>query len=67
MSARNVPYLTGAGVRVGILEAIALALPAGGSEPLILSASSAVVLFSVVVQGLSLPAVARLTLPRSRP
>ncbi len=67
MSIRNVPFLTWAGVRGGISVALALALPGSEAKSLILSATYAVVVFSVVVQGLSLPMVARLTLDRRPP
>ena len=61
MSLRNVPFLTWAGVRGGISVALALSLPPSDAKPLILSATYAVVVFSVVVQGLTLPFVARVT------
>lgn len=49
---RNVPFLTWAGVRGGISVALALALPASEAKPLILSATYAVVIFTIVVQGI---------------
>lgn len=62
LSARNVPFLTWAGVRGGISVALALSLPESGTKSLILAATYAVVLFTIVVQGLTLGAVARRTL-----
>ncbi len=60
--ARNVPFLTWAGVRGGISVALALALPDDPAKSAILSATYAVVLFSIIVQGTTLGHVARLTL-----
>ena len=60
-SARNVPFLTWAGVRGGISVALALAVPDGPSKSAILVATYAVVLFSIVVQGATLGWVARRT------
>lgn len=62
LSARNVPFLTWAGVRGGISVALALALPDGSAKPIILAATYAVVLFTVIVQGSTLGMVARRTL-----
>lgn len=61
MSIRNVPFLTWAGVRGGISVALALSLPANPAKSGILAATYAVVLFSIVVQGLTLEHVARRT------
>lgn len=61
MSLRNVPLLTWAGVRGGISVALALSLPESAAKSVILSATYAVVLFSIVVQGLTLEQVARHT------
>ena len=63
MSLRNVPFLTWAGVRGGISVALALALPDGSAKPAVLVATYGVVLFSVVVQGSTLAALARRMLP----
>ena len=60
--ARNVPFLTWAGVRGGISVALALALPDDPAKSAILSATYAVVLFSIIVQGSTLGHVARWTL-----
>lgn len=63
LSARNVPFLVWAGVRGGISVALALSVPHVEARPLILSATYAVVLFTIVVQGTTLGRVARRTLP----
>ena len=59
LSFRNVPFLTWAGVRGGISVALALALPDGSAKPAVLVATYGVVLFSIVVQGSTLAALAR--------
>ena len=51
---RAVAILTWGGLRGGISVALALALPSGAERDLILVATYAVVLFSVLVQGLSM-------------
>ena len=55
----TIPILTWGGVRGGISVALALSIPAVVERPLILAATYAVVLFTIVVQGLSLPAVVK--------
>jgi CPA1 family monovalent cation:H+ antiporter len=65
LSIRNVPFLTWAGVRGGISVALALALPDAAAKPVILAATFAVVLFTLIVQGSTVGWVASLTL-RSR-
>jgi CPA1 family monovalent cation:H+ antiporter len=55
----TVPILTWGGVRGGVCVALALTIPHTDSRPQILAATYAVVLFSLVVQGLTLPAVVR--------
>ena len=62
LSARNVPFLTWAGLRGGISVALALALPDSPAKSAILAATYAVVLFTIVVQGSTLGIVARRTL-----
>jgi CPA1 family monovalent cation:H+ antiporter len=58
----TIPILAWAGVRGGISIALALSLPESDSKPALLSATYAVVLFTLVVQGLTLPwAVRRFT------
>ncbi|MHB2210943.1 cation:proton antiporter [Methylobacterium sp. CM6257] len=61
-SARNLPFLTWAGVRGGISVALALSLPEGPDKSAILAATYAVVLFTIIVQGSTLGMVARRTL-----
>lgn len=61
MSLRNVPFLTWAGVRGGISVALALSIPDSPARSDILSATYGVVLFSIIVQGLTLGWVARRT------
>ena len=51
--------LTWGGVRGGISVALALSIPAVTERPLLLTATYAVVLFTIIVQGLSLPAVVK--------
>ena len=65
LSLRNVPFLTWAGVRGGISVALALALPDDPSKPVILAATDAVVLFTLVVQGSTVGWIARRTLRRA--
>ncbi|MEP7140606.1 MAG: sodium:proton antiporter [Caldimonas sp.] len=62
LSVRNVPFLTWAGVRGGISVALALALPDDAAKPVILAATYAVVLFTLIVQGSTVGLVARRTL-----
>jgi CPA1 family monovalent cation:H+ antiporter len=57
-----IPILTWAGLRGGISVALALSLPAGDIRDLLVTVTYVVVVFSIVVQGLSLaPLVRRLT------
>lgn len=63
LSSRHVPFLTWAGVRGGISVALALSLPDDPAKSLVLAATYGVVLFTIVVQGLTLGAVARRTWP----
>ncbi len=55
----TIPVLTWGGVRGGISVALALSVPNVPEKPLILAATYTVVLFTIVVQGLSLPAVVK--------
>ena len=52
-----VPVLTWGGVRGGISVALALSLPENDYKPLILTATYAVVVFSIIVQGLTIKKV----------
>ena len=62
-----VSILTWAGLRGGISVALALSLPSGEMRDLLLTVTYVVVVFSIVVQGLTLgPLVRRLTLPKKR-
>lgn len=49
------PILTWGGPHGGISIALALSLPSGDAKPLLLAATYGAVLFSLIVQGLSLP------------
>lgn len=62
----TIPALTWGGVRGGISLALALSLPDVPERPLILAATYAVVLFSVIVQGLSLGAMVRRVMGKSK-
>lgn len=62
MSTRNVPFLTWAGIRGGISVALALSVPDSPSKSVILAATYAVVLFSIIVQGSTLGILARKTI-----
>jgi CPA1 family monovalent cation:H+ antiporter len=55
----TIPILTWGGVRGGISVALALSIPYVAERPQILAATYAVVLFTLVVQGLTLPEVVR--------
>ncbi len=57
------PLLTWGGLRGGICIAMALALPATPFREAVLAATYAVVMFSVLVQGLTIGPLARRTLP----
>ena len=63
----NIHILTWAGVRGGISIALALSLPASHYRHIILSACYFVVIFSIVVQGLSLNRVIRAGLKNDQP
>jgi monovalent cation:H+ antiporter, CPA1 family len=58
LSARNLPFLTWAGVRGGISVALALSLPNAPEKPTLLAATYAVVLFTIVFQSTTLPRLA---------
>ena len=54
-----IPVLTWGGLRGGISVALALSLPASPVKPLLLATTYAVVIFSIVVQGLTVEHVVR--------
>lgn len=54
-----IPILTWGGLHGGISIALALSLPPGDAKPLLLAATYGAVLFSLIVQGLSLPRLIR--------
>lgn len=56
-----IPVLTWGGLRGGISAALALSLPDIEFKPLILTATYTVVLFSVIVQGLTVRSVVNRT------
>ncbi len=62
----SIPVLVWGGIRGGISIALALSLPYGDERPVILTATYAVVLFTVVVQGLTMRRVIRLTVPSAK-
>lgn len=55
----TIPVLTWGGIRGGISVALALSLPAVPERPVILAATYAVAIFSIVVQGLTLSSMAK--------
>jgi Na+:H+ antiporter len=60
-----IPILTWGGLRGGISVALALSLPTGPQRDIILTMAYAVVVFSIVVQGLSLGKVVKAVMTRS--
>ncbi len=62
----SVPVMIWGGVRGGISVALALSLPYNEERSIILTATYAVVLFTIIVQGLTLKRVIRRAVPSSR-
>ena len=58
-SAGVIPIMTWGGLKGGISVALALALPAGEWKPLILTSAYMVVIFSLIVQGLTVAPLAK--------
>lgn len=65
-SRRDVAILTWGGLRGGISVALALSVPAGGARATIVATTNGVVVFSILVQGLTVGRMASaLSAPRS--
>lgn len=60
-----VKILTWGGLRGGISVALALSLPAGEPRDLLLTVTYVIVVFSILVQGLTIPALLRKTVPEA--
>ena len=58
-----IKILTWGGLRGGISVALALSLPTGTERTFILTVTYVVVVFSIVVQGLTMPALLRKAVP----
>ena len=63
----SVPILIWGGLRGGISVALALSLPEHPLRDAILTATYAVVIFSIVVQGLTIAPLAARVLPKTTP
>ena len=59
-----IPILTWGGLRGGIAVALALSLPVNEYKPTILTITYAVVLFSIIVQGLTIKPLVERQFPR---
>ena len=64
-TAGAIPVLTWGGLRGGISVALALSLPTSPEKPILLATTYAVVIFSIVVQGLTVERVVRAVVRRS--
>lgn len=62
----SIAVLAWGGLRGGISIALALSIPYGDERPIILTVTYAVVLFTVIVQGLTIKEVIRMTVPSAR-
>jgi CPA1 family monovalent cation:H+ antiporter len=62
----SIPVLVWGGVRGGISIALALSIPHGDERPLILTATYAVVLFTIIVQGMTIKSVIRMSVPSAK-
>jgi len=62
----TIPVLVWGGLRGGISIALALSIPRGDARPIILTATYAVVLFTIIVQGMTIKAVIRRTVPSAK-
>ena len=60
-SSGSIPILTWGGLRGGVSVALALSLPESAAKPVILAATYAVVIFSIIVQGLTVKWVIKQT------
>ena len=60
-SSGSIPILTWGGLRGGVSVALALSLPDSAAKPVILAATYAVVIFSIIVQGLTVKWVIKQT------
>ena len=58
-SPRTVRVLTWGGLRGGISVALALSLPAGAERELLVSVAYVIVVFSILVQGTTMPRMMR--------
>jgi len=64
-TAGAIPVLTWGGLRGGISVALVLSLPANENKPILLTATFAVVLFSIIIQGLTVKKVISHTVDKS--